>query len=222
MGVLAAIIARDKTGRGQEIDVSLLGSMCWLQQLTITLAINVTNRIEPRKREDQGNPLWNYYCCSDGCWIILAMLQSDRYWADFCRAIGRPDLVEDTRCTNMITRSKHCSDLVAEFDRVFATKTRLEWMQILKEKGDFIFGPINDIYDLVEDPQVLANNYITDFNHPACGPVKVVGPPFHFSDTPATIRLPAPEFGQHTEEVLMELGEYTWEEIEKLRIDEVI
>jgi len=222
LGVLAAIVAREKTGKGQKVEVSLLGGMCWLQQVYITLHINANNRLDLPRREDQSNPIYNHYCCSDGTWIMFAMLQSDRYWADFCRVIGREDLVTDARCANMFTRGEHCTDLVAEFDRIFKTKTRAEWMKILKDGGDFIFGPVNDLYDLVTDPQVLANKYITDFEHPACGPVKIVGPPFHFSETPASVRRPAPEFGQHTEEVLIELGGYTWEEIETLRIEEVI
>lgn len=222
MGVLAAIIAREKTGKGQKVEVSLLGSMCWLQQLHVTLAINATGKAGVLSREEQRNPLWNYYCCKDGSWIMLAMLQSDRYWADFCRAIGRGDLAEDARCADMFTRGEHCTDLIAEFDRTFATKTRPEWFNILKEGKDFICGPVNDLYDLITDPQVLANKYITEFDHPACGPIKIIGSPFHFSDTPAAVRLPAPEFGQHTEEVLIELGGYTWEEMEKLRAEEII
>jgi CoA:oxalate CoA-transferase len=153
---------------------------------------------------------------------MLAMLQSDRYWADFCRVIGREDLITDVRCENMVTREKHCTFIIAEFDRTFKMRTRKEWMKLLKKGGNFIFGPVNDLYELSKDQQVLANNYIIDYEHPACGTVKMVGPPFHFSETPISVRGPAPEFGQHTEEVLMELAGYTWEEIEKLRIEEII
>jgi crotonobetainyl-CoA:carnitine CoA-transferase CaiB-like acyl-CoA transferase len=113
-------------------------------------------------------------------------------------------------------------ELIASLDETFKTKTRDEWMQILGQGGDFIFGPVNDLIDLQDDPQVLDNKYVMDFDHPAHGPIKIVGPPFHFSETPAEVRRPAPEFGQHTEEVLMEVCGYTWEEMEKLRIEEVI
>ncbi|MDO8673263.1 MAG: CoA transferase, partial [Dehalococcoidia bacterium] len=76
--------------------------------------------------------------------------------------------------------------------------------------------------DLVQDPQVIANNYLIDFDHPTLGKVKAVAPPVSLSETPGGIRLPAPEFGQHTEEVLIEVCGYTWEDLEKLREDEVI
>ena len=222
LAILAALLAREKTGRGQKVEVSLLGSMCWFQQIPLTLVANINKMPQVRHRNEQGNPLWNYYPCSDGNWVMLSMLQSDRYWADFCRVIGRDDLVSDARCDNMFTRGEHCKALIEELDKTFITKTRDEWVKLIKAGGDFIVGPVNTIFDVVTDPQVLANHYVTDFNLPSCGNVKIVNPPFHFSDTPAEVRLPAPEFGQHTEEVLMELGGYTWEDIEKLRTEEVI
>ena len=221
LGILAALLARERTGRGQKVEVSLLGSMLWFQQLPITLVLNVNKMLAVRGRNNQGNPLWNHYCCSDGTWIMFAMLQSDRYWADFCRVIGREDLVTDPRCENMFTRGAHCEAVIEQLDATFATKPRDEWMKLLKEGGDFIFGPVNDYFDFANDPQILANNYIADFEHPAAGTVKIVNHPFHFSDTPAAMRFAAPEFGQHTEEVLLEAG-YSWEEIEKFRVEEVI
>ncbi|MDO8637145.1 MAG: CoA transferase, partial [Dehalococcoidia bacterium] len=97
-----------------------------------------------------------------------------------------------------------------------------EWEKILTEKGDFILSRIQSVSDLPTDPQVLANDYIVDYNHPTLGPVKVIGFPVSFSKTPSSVRLPAPVFGQHTEEILMDVGGYTWEEIEQLKDKEVI
>ncbi|MBN1614418.1 MAG: CoA transferase [Deltaproteobacteria bacterium] len=222
MAILAALVAREKTGRGQKVEVSLLGSMCWFQQIPLTLVANVDMIPQLRPRSEQVNPIWNYYPCSDGNWVMLSMLQSDRYWADFCRVIGREDLVTDPRCENMFTRGEHCKAIIEELDRTFLTKSRDEWVKLIKEGGDFIVGPVNTIFEVIDDPQVLANKYVADFDLPSCGSVKIVNSPFHFSETPVEIRMPAPEFGQHTEEVLMELGGYTWEEIEKLRVEEII
>jgi crotonobetainyl-CoA:carnitine CoA-transferase CaiB-like acyl-CoA transferase len=221
LGIMGALLARERTGRGQMVEVSLLGSMIWFQQLHANLALTVNKTISAGDRKHQRNPLWNYYCCSDGRWIMFAMLQSDRYFADFCRTIGREDLVTNPRCENMFTRGKNAPAIIKELDATFLTKPRSEWMKILKEGGDFIVGPVNTYLDFLEDPQVLANRYITDFKHPVAGNVKIVNHPFHFSETPASVRLPAPEFGQHTEEVLLEAG-YSWEEIENLRTEEVI
>ena len=93
-------------------------------------------------------------------------------------------------------------------------------MRILDERGLF-YAPIKKLCDLVNDPQAMANDYIVEFNHPAYGREKMVGFPYNFSETPASVRRPCPEFGQHTEEVLLELG-YTWDDIAKFKEEEVI
>ena len=105
---------------------------------------------------------------------------------------------------------------------VFTTKKRDEWLKIMKKERDLIITPVNSISDLPNDTQVTANEYIADFEHPTLGPIKVVGVPVKLSKTPGSIRLPAPEFGQHTEEVLIDLLDYSWEDIAKLKDDEVI
>jgi crotonobetainyl-CoA:carnitine CoA-transferase CaiB-like acyl-CoA transferase len=102
-------------------------------------------------------------------------------------------------------------------DEIFATRTCAEWIKILKDAGDLIFTPVQTIPDLINDPQVLANNYIINYDHKVLGPVLVRGLPIELSQTPGKVMAEAPEFGQHTEEVLMEMGGYTWEEIAELR-----
>jgi len=219
--VLAALVARERLGVGQEVDVSQLGSMIQLQGLTVAAALSLGRPFPRRKRTQEGNPLSNHYQCGDGKWISLAMLQADRYWSDFCRALGVQDLEKDPRFHNMEARSQHCEEFIATLDKVFATKPRDEWIKILKETGDLIYAPVNDILDVTQDPQVLANDYITDFDHPVFGKMKVVGTPILFSKTPASLRLPAPEFGQHTEEILLEAG-YSWEDIAQLKEQQII
>jgi len=95
-------------------------------------------------------------------------------------------------------------------------------MRRLKQAGDVICSPVNALEDLPHDQQVIENEYIVDFDHPALGRIKFVGLPVRFSKTPGAIRLPTPEFGQHTEEVLLNIGEYSWEEIAELREKGVI
>jgi crotonobetainyl-CoA:carnitine CoA-transferase CaiB-like acyl-CoA transferase len=107
-------------------------------------------------------------------------------------------------------------------DKTFATKTREEWLKVLAEAGDLVFECVHTISDVVNDPQALANGYITEFQHPVWGPVKVVGSPVRFSKTPAAVQREAPEFGQHTEEILNEILGYSWDEITKLKDEEVI
>ena len=121
----------------------------------------------------------------------------------------------------MEARSQHCSEIIAILDKVFASKPRAEWMKIMKETGDLIYAPIYEISEVCQDPQALANEYITDFDHPVFGKTKAVGIPVTFSKTPGSLRLPAPEFGQHTEAILLEAG-YSWEEIGQFKEQEVI
>jgi len=220
--ILAALIVRERWGISQEIDVSHLGSMIALQGLHVAAVCLLGKQIPRQPRERASNPLWNHYRCGDGKWLALAHLQSDRYWDAFCQAIEREDLKEDPRFADALSRERNAGELVSILDQVFATKTAKEWMDLLKQKGDFICCPINNVADLLNDPQVMANQYIIDFDHPVLGKTKMVGFPIQFSKTPLSMRLPAPELGQHTEEVLLNIADYTWEEIEELKKQEVI
>src|SRR5262249_15474766 len=100
-GVLAALFARERTGLGQEVDASHLGSMMSLQGLHVVARLFTGKEIRRETRSEQVNPLWNHYLCSDGKWLAVGMLQPDRYWKDFCIALGRRDLAEDSRYQEM-------------------------------------------------------------------------------------------------------------------------
>lgn len=219
--VLAALVARNTHGLGQEIEVSLLGSMIALQSLNVAGNLLLGHEFPRRSRTKPGNPLSNHYCCADGKWLVLAMLQADRYWPDLCKAMGIPELEKDPRFENMDQRAQNDAELVSILDQIFAQKRREKWLRIFKEAGDLIYAPVNSISDLSKDQQVLANDYITEFDHPAMGKIKTVGSPIQFSKTPVKMRLPAPEHGEHTEQILIGLG-YTWDDISQLKEEEVI
>ena len=216
-GVLAAVVARERYGMGQVVDASHLGSMSFLQGLSLSSRL-INGAAFPRmSRKGAFNPLWNHYQCGDGLWLALGMLQPDRYWADFAKAIGRPELASDERFATMPVRAGNAAACIAILDEVFATKPRAEWLEILRRGGDFIYTIVNRVDDLAEDPQMLANDYVIDFDHPSHGPTKYVGIPVRLSETPGSVRLPAPEHGQHTELVLTELLGYGWDEVGALR-----
>ncbi|MCX8072133.1 MAG: CoA transferase [Candidatus Binatia bacterium] len=221
-GILAALLARERFGVGQKVDASHLGSMIWLQGLSVSSRAMMGFAIPRLPRKYAANPLWNHYRCQDGLWICLGMLQPDRYWADFVRALGHPELATDPRFVDLRARAAHAAEAVDLLDRIFATRPRAEWVEILRKGGDFIFTVVNTVDDLPDDPQVVANDYIVPFDHPRFGPTKVVGLPVQLSATPGSIRLPAPEFGQHTEQVLIDLLGYTWDEVAALKEREVI
>lgn len=226
-GIMTALLTRERFGVGQEVNVSLLGSMMWTHLLNLTATLLVGPGAGEETRSEQSrtrvnNPLWNHYRCSDNKYIALACMQSDRYWPTLCKSIGRPDLEKDPRFINAGTRAETSTELVPILDAAFATQPVSYWMKKLREFGDFICCEVKSFADLVNDPQVLANDYIINFDHPVLGKVKQVGPPVQLSRTPPQRRLAAPEFGQHTEEILMAVGGYSWEEIAELKDLKVI
>ena len=221
-GVMAALLARERFGVGQEVDASHLGSMIWLQGLSVAARLMMGFAIPRMPRKYASNPLWNHYCCGDGKWLCLGMLQPDRYWTDFVRVIGSPELATDERFADLRVRAANAGAAVEALDQVFATKPREDWIRLLRAGGDFIFTVVNSIDDLPGDPQVQANDYVTNLDHPQFGTTQVVGIPVRLRETPGSVRLPAPEFGQHTEEILTELLGYSWERVSELKEREVI
>ena len=221
-GIVTALLARERTGRGQEVDASHLGSMAWLQGLGLSARLMLGRALPRQPRRFATNPLWNHYRCGDGLWLALSMLQPDRYWERFCAVLEIPEAAADARFKSMLDRMMNAGECIALLDEVFARRPRAEWLRRLAEGGDFIYSIINAVDDLPDDPQMQANGYVTAFEHPAFGPTQVVGLPVRLSDTPGSIRLPAPEFGQHTEAILTEVLGYSWEEIGRLREEEVI
>lgn len=245
-GVMTALFTRERQGIGQKVDVSHLSCMIALQGLSVGLQLLVTGPqaeaypeavaeamatgvanaaavnagADPRRL--MPNPLWNHYPCKDGTWFALAMLQPDRQWPDVCKVLGLPHLIDDPRYENQTIRAENCADVVDAFDAVFPARTANEWTKLMRAGGDIICTPVQRISDLENDPQVVANNHIVSFDHATLGPVKVPGLPIALSKTPGSIKGEAPEFGQHTEEVLLEYGGYDWEEIGQLREEEVI
>jgi len=221
-GVLAALLARERLGVGQKVDVSMLGSAIWLQGENVASSLIFGYEYPRWTRVNTGNPLWNHYCCSDGKWLVLAMPQSDRHWPEFCEILGINQLKDDPRFNNMERREQNAKELIDILDRLFVTKTRDEWLKLIRTKPELIATSVSKISELSQDPQVTANKYIVDFDHPALGKIKVVGLPINLSKTPGSIRLPAPELGQHTEEVLIDILGYSWDQITQLRDEEII
>lgn len=222
-GILGALVCRELQGIGQEIDNSILGGAIHLQGLNITSVLLKGRANARHSRNRSRNPLSNMYQCADGKWILLAEPQSDRFWKSFCEALGVEDMVTDLRFSTADARRENCQQCIRILVGAFAKKPREEWLKILQEKGGGLtFDRISTHEELANDSQILANDYIVDYDHEIVGPIKLVGFPVHFSETPAQIQRRAPEFGEHTEEVLIEVGGYTWEEIAELQDEGVI
>ncbi|MEE9324899.1 MAG: CoA transferase, partial [Dehalococcoidia bacterium] len=221
-GILAALVARERMGIGQEIEVSMLSSAMHLQQDNVYHYLWKGESWEGH-RISLGDALFNMYRCADDKWIMLSEEQSQRFWHEFCQVIGIKELEHDARFAEMDVRLEHAPELIAILEERFASKNRGDWLSLFEKRGcGFAYAAINSVAELVNDPQVLANDYIVEMDHPTMGRIKVPGVPVKFSKTPAEIGMPPPEFGQHVEEVLLEVGGYSWDEIVHLKEEEVI
>jgi crotonobetainyl-CoA:carnitine CoA-transferase CaiB-like acyl-CoA transferase len=222
-GVLAAMIARDRQGTGQQIEVSLLGSGIHLQAYNLNTALLRGRQIPRPSRRSLKNPMANHFECSDGEWLLLSEPQADRFWPAFCNALGIQHLEKDEKYSDAARRRENFRELLDLIEGVFKTKTREEWMKILDEKGEGLaYSPVLKPTDLANDEQALANGYITEIDHPTLGPIKMVGNPVRFSGTPVKVDGHSPCFGQNTEEILLDVCGYDWDMIQQLKDEEVI
>ena len=222
-GVLAALVARQVQGVGQKVEASHLSSNMWLQGMGMTMSLILNNRqFGAYDRKSAWNVLANIYKCKDGRWIQLQHLQPDRYWESFMSALGLGALVNDPRFSSPEARTENREELVDLMSRRFMEKTASEWDSHFRATGDFIYAMVQSVNDLVDDPQVIANDYITTFDHPVIGPVKMCNHPNIYSETPSGIFKEAPELGQHTEEILVDELGYDWDEVTTLHDKGVI
>jgi crotonobetainyl-CoA:carnitine CoA-transferase CaiB-like acyl-CoA transferase len=215
-GVLLAIISRERFGIGQRVDASLLGGQIEMGRLQVQMYLMMGIPPPGSMLKAMRNPLYYPYKDCDGKWFVLAALQADRFWPDFCKVFGIPELEKDPRFENQGVRGQHFDELMPKLKEIIASKPRDVWLKAL-DKAGVPASPVNDYVDLVKDPQVLANEYIVEIDDPIHGKVRAPGIPVKLSETPGKVEKLAPELGQHTEEVLMELCGYTWDDLAKLR-----
>jgi len=218
--VAAALFHKQRTGKGQELHFSLFNTAVWALSIDIQVALAKGVEIPKTDRRRVKNPLWNTYRTGDGRWLQFVMIQSDRFWPRFCRAIGKPELENDPRFNSQEARERNCEELISIISRVIQSRTLEEWERILTEH-ELIFSRVQSVSEVIADPQARENEFFAEVEHPVTGRLRLVASPVKFSQNPPQVRSRAPELGEHTEEILLGLG-YSWEDIARLKESEVI
>jgi crotonobetainyl-CoA:carnitine CoA-transferase CaiB-like acyl-CoA transferase len=217
-GILAALYHKEKTGEGQELEISLFNAGVWALALDIQAALVGITAIKDDRTKAK-NPLYNVYKAGDGRWFQLSMLQSDPVWPGFCKAIGKPELEKDPRYNSLEAREENCEELIRIIDKVMASGNSDKWEKAFR-KNDLIYAKVQSPTEVSTDPQAIANEFFTRLPHPQ-GDFPVIATPVKFKQNPAEVKTSAPEVGQDNEMTLIDLG-YTWEDIIKFKDDGVI
>jgi crotonobetainyl-CoA:carnitine CoA-transferase CaiB-like acyl-CoA transferase len=217
-GVVAALLHRERTGKGMVVDTSLLNSGMWTMQTAIVTSTMLGTDELRRPRRGSGAPLVNSYRTKDGRYIHLCMDQQ-HYWPSFCEGVGRPEWIADPRLATHEAREANADRCVELLEELFAQRTFAEWNEILgRQRGPF--DPVQRTGELASDPQVRANSYLADVQDETGRTLHLVAPPVKFDDAPYATR-PGPGHGADTDAVLSEVG-YSMDEIIQLKIDGAI
>jgi crotonobetainyl-CoA:carnitine CoA-transferase CaiB-like acyl-CoA transferase len=224
LGIVLALFARERTGRGQHVDVSYLDTTVSLLAATPNMRFFFSDGTAPRRGDGflgGSYPYYAIYETRDGKLLTIGCTEP-WLWENFCRAIGRPDLVRFARTPDQFVRGANAEEEAArrEIEAIIRTRDRDEWFDFLV-RHDVCVGKVYDVGEMVQDPQVVHRRMVVDIEHPVHGKVRQFGVAIKLSDTPGTVRSAGPTPGEHTEEVLRDLG-LSAEEIGELRSGRVI
>ena len=214
-GIMTALLARERFGVGQRVDVSQMGAMTTLQALSLVSYLH-SGVQEPRRAP---SATFTYYQDANDEWLTIGVL-APKHWPPLCSTLDREDLITDQRAADPFARVEHAAWLREQLKAAFRARPRAHWLEALAAV-DVPCGPVYDYASVVAEPQFWENDYLIELEHPNFPGHRTVGVPVQLSETPAQVRGPAPELGQHTEEALLALG-YDWDGITTLRDDGVI
>ena len=213
-GIMLALRVKEKTGRGQAIDVSMLEGQ--LSLLGSMIGAYFADGETPAPMGTAYKALLPYQTFRTKTRDLALAVGSEKLWKEFCPAIGRPDLTDDPRYRNNSQRAKNRDTLIPTLQEVFLTRSYEDWEAVLLPRG-IPMGAINGIGEVVKHPQVAARGTLVEMDHPRSGKVRMVGAPVRLSETPGSVRSPAPTLGEHTDEVLRDVLGLPAAEISALR-----
>jgi len=202
-GVLLALLARQKTGKGQLVDVSLLDSM--VSTLTYQALIYLTTGRSPQRLGTRHPSIVPYECFKTQDGFVNIAVTNQKQWLNFCQVLGFREIAGDPRFETMEARLANYDTLKPMIDRALSAMTRTEVMARMSDVG-IPSGPINTVGEILEDPQIHAREMVVALTHPEYGPLRLLGIPIKLSDTPGTVEMAPPRFGEHNREVLFKLG----------------
>jgi crotonobetainyl-CoA:carnitine CoA-transferase CaiB-like acyl-CoA transferase len=210
--VLAALFVRERSGRGQRIETSLLRGVLALQA-----GIVLDYPTKPTLARD--NPTYRLYKAGDDQWFFVAC-GNQSFWVKLCTALGMKEFAHDPRFGSWLLRLQNNQALLPILEKRFAEKTRAEWLDILAAH-DIPAAPVKTVLEFMDDPAVKHHDMVHEYDHPEVGRLRLMGQPLLFSDTPTRDPGPPPTLGQHTDQVLREAG-YDAAAIAQLREKKVI
>jgi len=214
-GICAALYRRERSGEGQVVSTSLLREGIYTLSFDLSVALRYGVPIMIGNRKTMGNPAINCYADSAGRYFWIVGLEGERHWPPLARAVGHPEWTEDPRYANPMDRAQNAAGLIEDLDAIFATKTREEWGEIFDAEVDMWWAPVQSIEEVIADPQVTAAGAFVEVPD-GVGTTMLPATPVDFDGTPWAPRSMAPEHGEHTDELLEELGR-TAEDITALR-----
>ena len=203
-GTLAALRLRDLTGEGQSVEVTLQRTGAWTIGSDVSAALITEQQPQRINRAAPGNPLFNSYETADGRWLMLVMPTGERYWAPACRALGRTEWIGDERFGTLAGLQAHTVELTAMIADVIRSKTLAEWSPLLTAEA-LTWAPVAELTDVINDPQMEEMNAWSTIEG-AEGSFRTLNTPFEITGADVAPRGPAPKTGQHTHDVLRELG----------------